>query len=150
MTTSLWISATLAGVLALATTAVAGGKPEGARCHVSRSCESQLCVRVSPGDKFGVCCQPDDCAALGAQCGSLDNNCGVEIYCGECNFGEVCSLNECVPEATTTTFPTTTTSTIPPTTTTTMPPTTTTTMPPTTTTTITPTTTLIAPTTTLL
>lgn len=91
--------------------AFAGGKPDGASCHVSKSCRSKLCVTLNPTDKFGVCCTPQDCAGLGAQCGSIDDGCGVPINCGSCDPGSSCENNVCVPGTTTTTSTTTTSTT---------------------------------------
>ena len=91
--------------------AFAGGKPDGARCHVHKSCRSKLCVTLNPTDKFGVCCTPQDCAGLGAQCGSISNGCGIPINCGDCDPGSSCQNNQCVAGTTTTTSTTSTTTT---------------------------------------
>jgi hypothetical protein len=99
------------GVFATAGFASAGGKPDGASCHVSKSCKSSLCVRLSPTDKFGVCCTPQDCPAVGAQCGSVDNGCGIPQDCGSCDPGSSCVSNQCVLDTTTTTTTSSTTST---------------------------------------
>jgi len=105
----------LAGVLAIilvaSGTAVAGGKPDGARCHVGRSCASRVCVTLVPTNKFGVCCTPNTCAGLGAQCGSVANGCGIPIDCGPCDVSSQCTDNICVTITTTTTTTTTSTST---------------------------------------
>ncbi|HXC53297.1 MAG TPA: hypothetical protein VN634_20600 [Candidatus Limnocylindrales bacterium] len=98
-------------VFAIPAAAVAGGKPAGASCHVHKSCRSNLCVRLQPSDKFGVCCSPQDCAELGAQCGFIDNGCGTDIQCGDCSPGDQCVNNQCVAGTTTTTTTSTTTST---------------------------------------
>jgi hypothetical protein len=84
-------------------TAGAGGKPDGARCHVHKSCESKFCLRENPLDKFGFCCNGTSCAEANAQCGSIDSGCGVPIDCGECDPGSTCDQNQCVPLPTTTT-----------------------------------------------
>ena len=140
MNTASWLAATLAATIHFTSgSASAGGKADGSKCHVSKSCRSKYCVTQNPSDKFGVCCTPQDCPALGAQCGGIDNSCGVEIQCGDCAPGNDCVNNQCVPATTTTTSPpTTTTSTTTTTTTTTTSSTTTTS---TTTTTVAPTTT---------
>jgi hypothetical protein len=93
------------------TSAFAGGKSDGASCHVAKSCASKLCVRVKPADKFGVCCTPQSCASLGAQCGPIDNGCGIPEDCGTCDPGSDCLDNQCVGGPTTTTTSTTTTTT---------------------------------------
>lgn len=142
MKKSLLISALLVGVIGTSGHALAGGKRDGQACHVSKSCKSKYCVTQNPTDKFGVCCTPSDCPELSAQCGSIDNGCGIDIQCGDCGPGDSCIDNQCVTGPTTTTIPPTTT-TLPPTTTT-LPPTTTTTVGQTTTTTVAPTTTLAA------
>src|SRR5262245_45356530 len=128
------VSLSVAALLALAAVlaadpALAGGKQGGTRCKSSKSCSSGLCERAQPSDKFGSCCQPKDCAELGAQCGDIDNGCGAEINCGSCEGS--CVDNQCIAPTTSTTTTSTTTSTTSTTTstTTTMPPTTTT-MPP--------------------
>ena len=63
MRTIISISASLfiAG-LVFAGGAEAGGKRDGSSCHVHKSCQSKLCVRVQPQDKFGVCCGSQGCA----------------------------------------------------------------------------------------
>ncbi len=98
----------LAAIVAVSSDALAGGKPAGASCHVSKSCSTGLCVRVHPEDKFGICCQPANCAQLNAQCGMIANGCGFDIDCGICN-GD-CINNQCI-QGTTTTSTTTTSST---------------------------------------
>ena len=35
-------------------------------------------------------CTPKTCAQLGAQCGNIDNGCGTQINCGDCNY---CTTN---------------------------------------------------------
>ena len=141
MKTTLFAVLFTASLFAVAAPAEAGGKPDGASCHVSKSCKSKYCVTLNPTDKFGVCCTPADCPELNAQCGSIDNGCGVAIQCGDCSPGDSCLDNQCVTGPTTTTIPPTTT--LPPTTTTSTT-TTSTTVGQTTTTTIVPTTTLAA------
>jgi hypothetical protein len=137
MKSSILLIGLLVGVLGTSGHALAGGKRDGQFCHVSKSCQSKYCVTQNPADKFGVCCTPSTCPELDAQCGSIDNGCGVAIECGECGPGDFCTENnQCLTGPTTTTMP--------PTTTTTMPPTTTTTVGQTTTTTVSPTTTLAA------
>ena len=97
------------GIIAFAGSALGAGKPAGAMCHVSRSCQSHLCVRLQPADKFGVCCEPETCASLGAQCGMIDNGCGTQINCRECDPGSFCDQNTCMTTTTTTTSTSTTT-----------------------------------------
>lgn len=129
---------TLITVVGLSDLAAAGGKRDGDRCHVHKSCQSKSCVRLNPEDKFGVCCTPQDCAAVGAQCGSTADGCGIPLECGDCDPGSNCVNNQCVQGTTTTTTSTTTSTTTTTTTTSTTvpPPPTTTTLAPTTTTTI--------------
>lgn len=91
--------------------AVAGGKPDGAKCHASKSCSSRVCARQQPEDKFGVCCRPNSCAEVGAQCGTIDDGCGTPLGCGDCDFASSCISNQCIPNSTTTTTTSTTTST---------------------------------------
>ncbi|HXC51529.1 MAG TPA: hypothetical protein VN634_11630 [Candidatus Limnocylindrales bacterium] len=105
------LAGVLAIILAFSGTAVAGGKPDGAQCHVSRSCASRLCVTLVPTDKFGVCCTPNTCAGLGAQCGSVANGCGIPIDCGPCDVSSQCTDNICVAMTTTTTTSSTSTTT---------------------------------------
>ena len=92
------------GILFVAGSATAGGKPDGARCHVHKSCQSKLCLRANPLDKFGECCGAQDCPSLGAQCGEIDNGCGTLIQCGDCGPGSSCVSNQCVQSSTTTTL----------------------------------------------
>ncbi|MBN1607180.1 MAG: hypothetical protein JW940_11145, partial [Polyangiaceae bacterium] len=40
-------------------------------------------------------CAPFDCNELQAQCGEIDNGCGVTMSCGECLDGQVCHGNRC-------------------------------------------------------
>jgi hypothetical protein len=68
-----------------------------------------MCVRQSPGDKSGICCQPRSCGQAGAQCGSIDTGCGTLAQCGTCSPGSDCIDNQCVEITTTTTTDTTTT-----------------------------------------
>jgi hypothetical protein len=127
--------------------AASAARPAASKCHSDRSCKTGLCVRENPEDKFGLCCKPRTCPEIGAQCGVVDNGCGGERNCGDCDPGSDCESNQCVMTSTTTSsteIPTTTT--LPPPTTTV--PTTTTTLPPTTTTTEFPQTTTTVPTTT--
>jgi hypothetical protein len=93
------------GMFATAGVAYAGGKPDGATCHVHKSCASKLCLRQDPTDKFGACCTRQDCPGLGAQCGTVDNGCGTPIECGDCGPGNDCVNNQCVQGTTTTTVP---------------------------------------------
>lgn len=90
------------GIFAVAGSASAGGKPSGAKCHVHKSCQSNLCVRANPGDKFGACCAPETCPSLNAQCGDASDGCGGSLFCGSCDFQSTCENNECVPLPTTT------------------------------------------------
>jgi hypothetical protein len=102
----------VAGFMLTAGDAIAGGKPDGSKCHVHKSCRSGSCIRQTPTDKFGTCCAPQDCPSLGAQCGEIDNGCGTPIQCGDCGPGETCVSNQCQAGSTTTsTTSTTTTST---------------------------------------
>ena len=99
-----FIGAFLAAIVfTVSGSAFAGGKPDGAKCHVHKSCQSKLCLREHPLDKFGECCDAQDCPSLGAQCGEIDNGCGTSIQCGECGPGNICSNNQCVQGTTTTT-----------------------------------------------
>src|SRR5689334_822721 len=114
---------TVVAILSLAGTGIAGGKRDGSSCHVHKSCQSKLCVRVHPEDKFGVCCHGQSCAEVNAQCGETVDQCGVPLECGSCSPGFACENNQCVSGTTTTTAgppPTSTTTTIPGQTTTTM------------------------------
>ncbi|HXC53101.1 MAG TPA: hypothetical protein VN634_19595 [Candidatus Limnocylindrales bacterium] len=90
--------------------AIARGKPNGAMCHVSKSCSSGVCTRIHPEDKFGECCAPQDCAELGRQCGSGTDNCGRPLDCSECGPGFTCVNFQCESGTTTTTTTTSTTS----------------------------------------
>ena len=101
-------SIAMAAVLLLSGVADAGGKPDGATCHVHKSCRSKLCLRENPLDKFGKCCGAEDCASLGAQCGEIDNGCGTPIQCGDCGPGSNCVSNQCVQGSTTTSTTSTT------------------------------------------
>ncbi|HXC50990.1 MAG TPA: polymorphic toxin-type HINT domain-containing protein [Candidatus Limnocylindrales bacterium] len=96
-------------LISTADVATAGGKPNGSKCHVSKSCSSHVCVTLNPADKFGVCCTPQSCAAVGAQCGTAGDGCGLPIECGPCDSGSSCVANQCVPGTTTTTSTTSTT-----------------------------------------
>lgn len=108
----LFLAALLAvSVCSISDVAGASGKSDGSRCHVSKSCSSQICVRLSPFDKFGVCCSPQSCAAVGAQCGPTENGCGIPLDCGSCDVGSTCVDNQCVAGTTTTTTTSTTTTT---------------------------------------
>ncbi len=98
-------------VFLLAGVAGAGGKPDGATCHVHKSCQSKLCLRQQPTDKFGKCCDQQDCAEQNKQCGEIDNGCGIPIQCGDCDPGSNCVNNQCVAGTTTTTTTSTTSST---------------------------------------
>ncbi len=98
-------------LISTANVAAAGGKPNGSKCHVSKSCSSHVCVTLNPADKFGVCCTPQSCASVGAQCGTAGDGCGLPIDCGPCDVGSSCVANQCVAGTTTTTSTTSTTST---------------------------------------
>ncbi|HXC52633.1 MAG TPA: hypothetical protein VN634_17250 [Candidatus Limnocylindrales bacterium] len=104
-------SIAMVSVFLLAGVAGAGGKPDGATCHVHKSCQSKLCLRQQPTDKFGKCCDQQDCAEQNKQCGEIDNGCGIPIQCGDCGPGSNCVNNQCVPGTTTTTTTSTTSST---------------------------------------
>ena len=99
----IFLSMILAATFASSNTAMAGGKPDGARCHVHKSCQSKLCLRQTPTDKFGLCCDGQTCAEAGAQCGTIDNQCGIPLNCGDCGFGFNCVQNQCVSNGSTTT-----------------------------------------------
>jgi hypothetical protein len=98
-----------AGTLLIAGTALAGGKRDGSTCHTHRSCQSKVCARLEPEDKFGVCCRPLDCPEIGAQCGTTTDGCGTPLECGTCSPGEQCVSNQCVASTTTSTTTTSTT-----------------------------------------
>ncbi|HXC50473.1 MAG TPA: hypothetical protein VN634_06315 [Candidatus Limnocylindrales bacterium] len=109
MKKSFSVTLTLIAVFAFADLSVAGGKPDGATCHVHKSCQSKLCLRQQPTDKFGKCCDQQDCAEQNKQCGEIDNGCGIPIQCGDCDPGSNCVNNQCVAGTTTTTTTSTTT-----------------------------------------
>ncbi len=88
--------------------AIARGKPDGATCHVHKSCSSGVCTRIHPEDKFGECCAPQNCAELGRQCGLGTDNCGLPLDCSECGPGFNCVNFQCEAGTTTTTTSTTT------------------------------------------
>lgn len=95
----------------LATGTAIAKKPPGASCHVHKSCSTNLCVRQQPTDKFGTCCAPQSCPELGAQCGLIDNGCGIPIDCATCDPSSLCIDNMCVTTTTTTTTTSTTSTT---------------------------------------
>ncbi|HXC49806.1 MAG TPA: hypothetical protein VN634_02870 [Candidatus Limnocylindrales bacterium] len=103
--------AVLVVVAGSADLSIAAGRPDGSTCHVSKSCRSGLCVRLQPQDKFGVCCAPDSCQSVGAQCGQISDGCGSLLDCGSCDTTSICVDSLCVTTTTTTTSTTTTSTT---------------------------------------
>jgi hypothetical protein len=48
--------------------------------------------------EVGVCI-PETCETAGAECGTIDDNCGNTLDCGTCSDGETCNAaNQCVQE----------------------------------------------------
>jgi hypothetical protein len=100
-----------AAIVLYADAGIAGGKRNGSSCQTHRSCQSKVCARLHPDDKFGTCCVQLDCPAMGAQCGIATDGCGVPIDCGQCGPNLQCIDNLCVNDTTTTSSTTTSTST---------------------------------------
>src|SRR5512138_467529 len=52
------------------------------------------------GHGSGSSCMPTTCAAQGAQCGTIDDGCGHDLQCPQCDWGEDCNSNHvcvCTP-----------------------------------------------------
>jgi hypothetical protein len=67
-------------------------------CTPDGACDFECAEGVER--RAGRCeCVPETCAALGAQCGTLDDGCGMELDCGACKDGGACNANRCGCEA---------------------------------------------------
>ena len=44
----------------------------------------------------GLICAPKSCAEMDYSCGTLVNNCGAVVYCGDCGTSEVCRRGQCI------------------------------------------------------
>jgi hypothetical protein len=87
-------------VAAAATTCRQAGHPcEGNQtccapfvCVVSGPGTAERCTPCPSGTVFfdGICCTPTTCAAAGAQCGQMSDQCGGTLDCGECPAGQTC------------------------------------------------------------
>jgi len=93
-------------------------KPDGQACRTNQSCCGGVCINTAPLGKRprGTCCTPISCAAVGANCGLInDGTCPDTLFCGDCTAPEVCggggTPNVCVMTTTTTTTSTSTTTT---------------------------------------
>lgn len=63
----------------------------------------------SPYPQGGICCTPNTCSDLGAECGSIDNGCNGAAECGTCSPGSDCIDHQCIANTTTSTTTTSTT-----------------------------------------
>ncbi len=64
-------------------------------CPPGQACDDGVCRRDTT-------CEPQDCAALRAECGTIDDGCGTPIQCGECEAPSTCgariaNICDCVP-----------------------------------------------------
>ena len=53
----------------------------------------QQCGTNGIGNRCGPPLVPDECTALGRNCGSLQSVCGGTVNCGDCPSGQVCNTN---------------------------------------------------------
>src|SRR5204863_10035750 len=83
-------------ILLSADGAIAAGKPPGAKCHVSKSCSTDQIGRASCRERVDISGEAESCDEHNAQCGTIDNGCGIPIGCGDCGFGSTCVSNQCI------------------------------------------------------
>lgn len=61
-------------------------------CAVSGPGNAERCTPCPSGTVYfqGACCTPTTCAAEGAECGQVGDQCGGVLACGECPAGQTC------------------------------------------------------------
>lgn len=64
-------------------------------CPPGQRCDDGICRRDAS-------CEPQGCAALRAECGTIDDGCGTAIECGQCEAPDTCgariaNICDCVP-----------------------------------------------------
>ena len=61
--------------------------PEDCGCSEGEACVGGVCVSD---------CEPyENCAEAGIECGTADNGCGGELFCGNCDDGDNCTRDIC-------------------------------------------------------
>jgi subtilisin family serine protease len=83
-------------------------------CTPTQACDPQTCGYQDDGCgnyrycgcpdgsvcdwQSGSCCTPTQtCASEGATCGTVVDDCGQQLNCGDCGTGETCFQNTCIP-----------------------------------------------------
>jgi len=78
--------------------AVILGTPPGPKNPITIVGSNGLDTHAVTIDVTTTACVPTTCQGSGFQCGSLSDNCGQTLSCGECaGTGDVCSGGQCVP-----------------------------------------------------